>query len=559
MQWACDLAGQLLAIYNDECTKRLEFGTLFDGHFLVNLFPGMEDMPPKYAVEAPSLFDSSLPVLTKADLQDLSAKVSDEVTKIEFPDLSAVIEFFQSRSGNQRSTTTTTTTTMNTASVGGERPRQGSLVNKILDVHGHLKDYERGFDSETDTEEYEKVGQSPVESAKRKTGGRGSSSSAKEGMAVSTQTTEEAVESKTDTSTSTMRVETQNSETLTEENSSTRGEEVERLKRVLSEMNQINSQSFKVLKQEMMELQTDSRDHRSLFIKEFETLSEMSLRIKRMSEHQSQQLIKQTMDHEIEMNDIRQNLDAKCQHIQELMGERDRLEGEQTRDREKYDEVQKSLEAAKAVLCAQVDKLEGRLAEALAERDKVIQGEKDKLNREYNYKLEILRSRYKLMTSMEQSPSETSLEKIERQDVFELSGECPTLTQSMVRGVSGAGGGMPIRGSLGSDRFEGSLPTLVSGSPRSPSSRTQDFFRRIMDEKENQLDNLRSHVDQLTKDADRYKQTITDLMETVNKDGNAVGQLEAADRERKRLECELEAEKSKRVQMEQSFSVAPRM
>lgn len=536
------MASQLLGIYNEECTKRHEFTALFDGHFLANLFPGMEDMPPKYAVEPPSLFDSSLPVLTKSDLLELSTKVSSDVTKIEFPDLSAVIEFFQSRSGNQRSS----------SGNGKQAHVAGGAVNKLLE-------YEKGFESETDTEEYEKVGQSPVESAKRKTGGRGSSSSAKEGMAVSTQTTEEAVESKTDTSTSMMRVETQNSETLTEENASTRGEEVERLKRVLSEMNQINSQSFKVLKQEMMELQTDSRDHRSLFIKEFETLSEMSLRIKRMSENQSQQLIKQTMDHEIEMNDIRQNLDAKCQHIQELMGERDRLEGEQTRDREKYDEVQKSLEAAKAVLCAQVDKLEGRLAEALAEREKVIQGEKDKLNREYNYKLEILRSRYKLMTSMEQSPSETSLEKIERQDVFELSGECPTLTQSMVRGVSGAGGGMPIRGSLGSDRFEGSLPTLVSGSPRSPSSRTQDFFRRIMDEKENQLDNLRSHVDQLTKDADRYKQTITDLMETVNKDGNAVGQLEAADRERKRLECELEAEKSKRVQMEQSFSVAPRM
>lgn len=206
-QWASDLASQLLEIYNDECTKRHEFSSLFDGHFLVNLFPGMEDMPPKYAVEPPSLFDYSLPALTKADLLELSTKVSDDVTKIEFPDLSAVIEFFQSRSGNavqqqQRS--------------GGEsRGRQGSGgTNKVLDVHAHLKDYEKGFDSETDTEEYEKVGQSPVENKRKSKDGAGKDV----GMAVSTQTSEE-LEVKTEqvnSSTSMVQVETQNSETLTE-------------------------------------------------------------------------------------------------------------------------------------------------------------------------------------------------------------------------------------------------------------------------------------------------------------------------------------------------------
>lgn len=194
MQWASDLASQLLAIYNDECTRRHEFRPLFDGHFLANLFPGMEDMPPKYAVEAPSLFDAGLPVLTKADLQ----KVSDEVTKIELPDLSAVIEFFQTRSGHsQRS------------SSGGER----APVNKILDMHGHLKDYEKGFESETDTEEYEKVGQSPIDKRKTKAGDNGKDVVV--GMAVSTQTEMDELKV-VNNSTSTEKVETQNSETLTE-------------------------------------------------------------------------------------------------------------------------------------------------------------------------------------------------------------------------------------------------------------------------------------------------------------------------------------------------------
>lgn len=45
--------------------RRHDFSSIFDGHFLSVLFPGMNDMPPSYATEAPSIFDSSLPHLSK--------------------------------------------------------------------------------------------------------------------------------------------------------------------------------------------------------------------------------------------------------------------------------------------------------------------------------------------------------------------------------------------------------------------------------------------------------------------------------------------------------------
>lgn len=64
MKWASNLACHLLNIYNDEVMKRQEFTSTFDGHFLSALFPGIEDMPPPFATEAPSIFDSSLPNLT---------------------------------------------------------------------------------------------------------------------------------------------------------------------------------------------------------------------------------------------------------------------------------------------------------------------------------------------------------------------------------------------------------------------------------------------------------------------------------------------------------------
>lgn len=67
-QWASDLACHLLTIYNEEVMRRTEFRYSFDGHFLNTLFPGIDDFPPKFACEAPSIFDSNLPQLSKSGM-----------------------------------------------------------------------------------------------------------------------------------------------------------------------------------------------------------------------------------------------------------------------------------------------------------------------------------------------------------------------------------------------------------------------------------------------------------------------------------------------------------
>lgn len=63
-QWASDLSSRLLAIHNEELVRRQSFREMFDGHFLNNLFTGMHDVPPAFAIEAPEAFDSNLPELT---------------------------------------------------------------------------------------------------------------------------------------------------------------------------------------------------------------------------------------------------------------------------------------------------------------------------------------------------------------------------------------------------------------------------------------------------------------------------------------------------------------
>lgn len=102
-----------MTIYNEEVMRRHEFTSIFEGHFLSTLFPGMNDMPPAFATEAPSIFDSSLPQLSQdgkevhvlflvtycyniyfSDINLLSIHLPEITSKIQLPDLGAVIEFF---------------------------------------------------------------------------------------------------------------------------------------------------------------------------------------------------------------------------------------------------------------------------------------------------------------------------------------------------------------------------------------------------------------------------------------------------------------------------------
>lgn len=48
--------------------RRQDFCSSFEGHFLNSLFSGTNDMPPSYAIQAPSIFDSGLPNLTQNGL-----------------------------------------------------------------------------------------------------------------------------------------------------------------------------------------------------------------------------------------------------------------------------------------------------------------------------------------------------------------------------------------------------------------------------------------------------------------------------------------------------------
>lgn len=81
-------------------------------------------MPPAYGTIAPTIFDSSLPPLTKEDIQALSSHLPEITSRIQLPDLTTVIEFFTPRNSKL------------------QVPNATSHL-KPIDIHSHLKEYER--------------------------------------------------------------------------------------------------------------------------------------------------------------------------------------------------------------------------------------------------------------------------------------------------------------------------------------------------------------------------------------------------------------------------------
>ncbi|VVC27128.1 Hypothetical protein CINCED_3A022427 [Cinara cedri] len=96
--WSSDLACHMISRHSDEIAKRKNFQSLFDGHFLNPLFPGLEDMPPPFATQAPQLFDYNLPKLCLEDLDTLIKQLPQIARLTSVPNFNAITRFFLSKS-----------------------------------------------------------------------------------------------------------------------------------------------------------------------------------------------------------------------------------------------------------------------------------------------------------------------------------------------------------------------------------------------------------------------------------------------------------------------------
>ncbi|KAL7032072.1 hypothetical protein ACKWTF_007211 [Chironomus riparius] len=519
LMWASNLACHLLTIYNEEVMRRQEFRYSFDGHFLNSLFPGIDDFPPKFATEAPSIFDSSLPQLTKNDLNELSKHLPDITKENQLPNLSAIIDFFSSRSSHSNQETTSTDENVNPSS-----------NKKLLNVFAQIRDYEKGFESETDTEEYEKIGQMSID--KKAT---------QQSICVGTIQPEYC-----DMATNMSIVLKRDIEMVTDDNMFN-GLEVDRLQKLLITMYRISNESTNLLKQQLIALKSEVLKESEVVKAQVDMLIKAYEDLKNETQNHERELIQRlTVDHELEMNDLTKKLFVREDEISTLKSENEQLEDQLKKCEEKSSGEKAQLEKRIQELEQKVKELEKKITQQNVEKDAALKA----LKEDHRNEIESLRCKFKLITSMESSPSETSLDKIDTIDITTHETIVKQMKINFEEEVRNA-----VRDAIEKERATASSSKQLSITPSSPGKSpkdSQEIFKRILEEKDRQLDQMRDREQYLVRESNRYKeiiQSLTDVELNESQVSLYKEKLEIVQNEKRKLEKDLEKERAKRAKL----------
>lgn len=323
---------------------------------------------------------------------------------------------------------------------------------------------------------------------------------------------------------------------------------------MLSSVSNICSQSICVLRDELGKLKTDSADNQVVLKKHCnEILSAWDKCNSENAIRERETLQRLTVDHELEMNDMKQTLAQRDEQIHShkldyiaLENKYTQMHQEMTTNVNYLKEVIKTHEEAAK---EQIKKLE----EMELAKQKSIKELQEKMSQEYKAELESLRSRFRLvaLTSMDRSPSESSLEKIERPDMIEITNHKAILQQTKEDMEIEREEAVKLALEQQEQEWNIKLAEEFERMRFKNESEKQiilnDAVRRIIDEKDRQLDQSRERESILLKECMKYKETIQQLADPETSDFQSNTFLQA------RLGT-LEADKSS---LEQKLSEKP--
>uniref|UniRef100_A0A182SVD8 Autophagy-related protein 11 C-terminal domain-containing protein n=1 Tax=Anopheles maculatus TaxID=74869 RepID=A0A182SVD8_9DIPT len=260
------------------------------------------------------------------------------------------------------------------------------------------------------------------------------------------------------------------------------------------------------------------------------------------------------------MNDLRKSVHQKDDEIHSLRSDNSTMKASHIETVSSYEQEKKQLNDQIAQMREVIGHLESQLASSEVDRKTAIQEAVEQLEHKHRTEIESLRCRFKLMaTSMDRSPSDTSLEKIEKPDMIDIATHEQLVAQMRddfqrdkeraVRAAIeeerqrweanavGSGGGIPVGSAGSANRLHRSY-----GTAGSPGGGSQDVYKRILDEKDRQLEELREKEAQLAREVMRMRETIQSLTDpelSPLNDQSCREQLEAVEAERKQLTQEL--------------------
>lgn len=283
-------------------------------------------------------------------------------------------------------------------------------------------------------------------------------------------------------------------------------------------MSQLSLNSISLLREQLRSIKEDSLCDRMQLAEDFKHIEQTWNQFRTATENSERELINRlTVDHELELNDMRKVMLAKDDEIDVLKCDNKalqaRIQSNETQAQEAHANAEEEIRALKARL----GELDKQMNESEIDKDKAVNMIKDKLIREHKTEIESLRCRFKLMTTTERSPSDTSLEKIDRPDVLDC------------------------------DR---NRSIILASSPKSPGS-GQGLLKRILDEKERQMDLLNNQIDVLRNENAKLKDSIqsltdTDQNQTENAFDKLKDQVDVLQKEKLRLRQKLSVERSRR-------------
>lgn len=298
--------------------------------------------------------------------------------------------------------------------------------------------------------------------------------------------------------------------------------ENDRLKALLQSMSQLSLSSIALLRDQLRAIGNDVNYNQTNFSSEFEKIENAWTSLKQQQANAEREVVNRlTVDHELELNDVRKLLTTKDDEIAALKCDNSKLLEKLANTKLESERVAKQTTDETDALRARLEELQQKVANIECDREKAVNELKDKLNREHKTEMESLRCRYKLLKNMDRSPSDTSLEKIDRPELIEYE-------------------------------RSGGRSTLQASSPKSPTT-GQSLYRRILDEKEHQIDDLNTQLQLLYKDNAQLKEAVQSLADFEQPDTEGMEKLQekidALQKDKLRLKQKLNSERSRRTEM----------
>ncbi|CAH1965748.1 unnamed protein product [Acanthoscelides obtectus] len=562
--WASEVACHMLTIHNEEMTRRKDFQAQFEGHFLSALFPGMDDLPPSFATQPPSIFDSALPTITQEDIERLKKEVPDLADNLIIPDTSAITNFLlrsvaamagtsvrRSIEGNQDvAVEDKPDRTVYEAGLGkyllkdapgGSQSSLGTAEEATggAPIVPPLKDLEKGCESETDTEEFEKVGQSPLELNFDK-------------QLPSPQT---ATAAGTTTAPRPGPPHHQDAATLTEDNLQISRSEHEKLKSGLLKMQSLAKEAVGHLKNQLADLKNNMTSDIVIVNEDFfntgtgfkHKILEYECRTNEIFENFKKEQTAITQE-------LKSREESNLKEISELKEANESLRRQIEDSDKSISELRQGMEEMKEKSEAKIRELEKHLSEKDKEKEKAVKEVSDRFIREHKAEVENIRCRFKLMT-MERAPSESSLEK--SGDYSSLSSQTTLLAQMAENFELDKEKAVNQALKEEREKWEKVLAARIKDMERhfeeDKDLMLQEVARRVSDEKDRQIDVLRDRERDLILECSKHKSTIQQLTEcnVESCETELLEMLNALQSDKDRLEEELQ-----RLKLEMTGSVS---